>query len=287
MTGALIKSIMVPVRGDGMGANVLAHAAVVAKKFASRVQVVHCHPRADDLMPFGVVIPAAMRQQIEKAAQANVDVTAKQLSSEFKDIAAKLDLKEQNPGQDDASAVFVEYEGKQIDAVKHFGRLADLICIPQPEPERNLGANTLKTALFSSGRAVMMCPNGGSVPQDFCERVTFAWNGSLEASRAAALAMPLIETAQSVTILTSGESEHSASAEEFQVYLETRGVSSTVRRFAGHGVVGGQLLEETEAVGAGLLIMGAYHQSFERETVLGGNSQTVVSQSKKPVVLVH
>ena len=67
MTASALHTIMVPVRGDGKGDNVLAHAAVLAKRFGARVRVVHCHPKADDLMPYGVVIPAVLRRQIEEA----------------------------------------------------------------------------------------------------------------------------------------------------------------------------------------------------------------------------
>ncbi|MCR9089296.1 MAG: universal stress protein [Rhodobacteraceae bacterium] len=287
MTGSAIHTIMLPVREDGMGGNVLAHAAVVARQFGSRVRIIHCHPRPDDLMPYGVVIPKILRKQIEEAARANADTTADQLIAEFKSRAADLGLAEESHAAGKATARFIEYEGKQVDAVRHFGRLADLICVSQPDRESNLGANTLKTALFSSGRPVMMCPHADTVEEGFCRHVAIGWNGSLEASRAAALAMPLIEAADKVTILTTGDTEHSATADEFRRYLELRTVDSEIREFKGRGNVGDKLLGESTASGAGLLIMGAYHESYERETVFGGNSQTVVDRAEMPIVLVH
>ena len=41
------------------------------------------------------------------------------------------------------------------------------------------------------------------------------------------------------------------------------------------------------AKGADLLVMGAYHDSYERETIFGGNTQAVVDEATIPVVLVH
>lgn len=279
---------MLPVRDDGMGDSVLDHAAVIAKRFGARVRIVHCHPSPDDLMPFGVVIPSILRRQIEEAARTSADSSAAQIVEDYRARASALGLAEATDHQvGTASARFIEYEGKQVDAVRHFGRLADLICVPQPDKERNLGGNTLKTALFSSGRPVMMCPQSTPVPQDFCDHVAIGWNGSLEASRAAALAMPIIEAAGTVTILTTGDTEHTASADEFRRYLELRGVGSTIREFKGRGVVGQALLDQSTEAGAGLLVMGAYHDSYERETVFGGNSQVVVDNAQIPVVLVH
>lgn len=279
---------MVPVRGDGKGDNVFAHAAALARKFGARVRVVHCHPRTEDLMPYGVAIPSIMRKQIEEAAARNVDVTREKLTEEFRVLAKDLGLTEQEFEAGKPTARFIEYEGKQVDAVRHLGRLADIICVAQPDPGMNLGANTLKAALFSSGRPVMMCPHNDTVSEAMFDHVTIGWNGSLEATRAVAQSMALIESASSVTILSSYHSEHAATAEELQRYLELKSVNATIHVFkAKSGNVGLQLLEETQKVGAGALIMGAYHDSYERESVFGGNSQAVVQNAGIPVIMVH
>lgn len=283
-----LHTIMLPVRGDGKGDNVLAHAAILAKRFGARVRVIHCHPSAKDMMPFGVALPRVVREQIEKAAASGAEVTREELIKEFRGLAQLFGLEEQDFEAGKATARFIEYEGKQVDAVRHFGRLADLICVPQPDPQLNLGSNTLKSALFSSGRPVMMCPPQDKVAEDFADHVAIGWNGSLEASRAVALSMPLIAGAKSVTILSTGSTGHDASASQLQRYLELKSVDSTVRRFEASGSkVGAQLLTETEGAGAGTLIMGAYHDSFERESLFGGNSQVVVQEAKIPVVMVH
>ena len=283
-----LHTIMLPVRDDGKGDNVLAHAAILAKRDGARVRVVHCHPKTDDLMPYGVVLPKIVRQTIEQAAAQNVDVTRERLLEDFRGLIRLFGLAEQDYEPGKATSRLIEYEGKQVDAVRHYGRLADLICVPQPDPKMELGAQTLKTALFSSGRPVMMCPPQDSVADDFADHVTIGWNGSLEASRAVAMAMPLIAGAKSVTILSSGNTGHDATAEQLQRYLELKRIDSEIRVFdAKTGNVGNQLLSETKAVGAGLLIMGAYHDSYERESLFGGNSQAVVRKADFPIIMVH
>jgi nucleotide-binding universal stress UspA family protein len=283
-----LHTILVPVRGDGKGDNVLAHAAVPAGSFGSRVRVVYCHPRPQDMMPYGVAVPKMVRDQIEQAVAGGAEVARDALLDEFRALAKTLDLAEQayEPGK--ATARFIQFDGKQVDAVAHYGRLADLVCVPQPDPQLNLGANTLKTALFSSGRPVMMCPDQKIVAPDFADHIAIGWNGSLEASRAVAMSMPLIAAAKAVTILTSGESGHNAAADELKRYLELKEVASNTRAFTAKGTnVGRQLLTETEEAGAGTLVMGAYRDSYERETLFGGNSQAVVQNATIPVIMVH
>ncbi|MEM9909430.1 MAG: universal stress protein [Pseudomonadota bacterium] len=281
---------MLPVRGDGKGDAVFAHAAAIAKAFGARVRVVHCHPKPDDLMPFGAVIPAVMRSQIEGAAAGNVDLTRKQLMDEFHLQAKEQGLFVQDPEPGKPTTRFIEYEGKPADAVQRYGRLSDLICVPKPDAKLNLGANTLKSALYSSGRPVMMCPDERNVDAQFLDHVTVGWNGSLEATRAVAMTLPLLNNASRVTILSTGDmaTEQQPGAIHLQRYLELRGICSDVHLFKPAGKkVGGQLLEETRKVGAGLMVIGAFHDSYERETLFGGNSQAVVADADFPVVMVH
>ncbi|MEM7718845.1 MAG: universal stress protein [Pseudomonadota bacterium] len=283
-----LHTIMLPVRGDGKGDNVLAHAAVLARRFGARVRVVHCHPKSSDVLSYGVVIPKIVRRQIEEAMSSAAGVTEAQLLEEFRGLAAEFGLAEQayEPGK--ATARFIEFEGKQVEAVRTHGRLADLICVPQPDPKLNLGINTLKSALFSSGRPVMMCPEQDHVTDDFADHVAIGWNGSLEATRAVAMAMPLIASAQRVTILSGGLSQPAAGPEQLQRYFELKEVSAELRRFEAKSAnVGESLLDEAKSAGAGTLIMGAYHESYERESLFGGNSQSVVQSADLPVVLVH
>ena len=279
---------MMPVRGDGRGPFLFAHAAALAKRFGAHIKVVHCHPKAEDLMPHGVVIPAFLRKQIEKASEQSAESEEDAIHDLFSADAAKHGISEQEPEFNKATAKFYEFTGKQVDAVSHHGRLSDLICVPKPSREEDLGFNTLKAALFSSGRPVMVCPDTDQVKGDLGKHVAIGWNGSLEASRAAAMAMPLIENADKVTVLTGGKSEHAATAEEFRDYLGRRGVSADVVQFeAKKGNVGRQLLQKCDEISADLLVMGAYHERYERESLLGGNSATVVDEARIPVIMVH
>ena len=70
------------------------------------------------------------------------------------------------------------------DVVKHAGRLADLIVLPKPQNERNLGQSSLKSALYGAGRPVLMCPGQREPDETFAQHVAIGWNGSLPASRA-------------------------------------------------------------------------------------------------------
>lgn len=284
----MIRKILVPVRGDGKGDNVLAHAAALARRFKAHVAITHCRARPEDLLPFGVPIPGFLKKQLLEHAAGVADQEELGLQAEVRALADTLQLDMAGDSATDAAtASWVEEAGRQVDVIKRHGRLADLICVAKPDVDRNLGSNTLKAALFNTGRPVMMCPPTDAVPDNLGEHVAIAWNGSHEASRAVALTLGLTESAAAVTILTAGREVHGASTGDLLDYLRMRGISADVNRFTVKNNLGKELLGHTRDAGASVLIMGAYGDSHEAETVFGGNTQSVVDNATSPVVFVH
>ena len=285
----MIREILVPVRGDGKGDNALAHAAAIAHRHGAHIKVVHCRPRPTDLMPYGVAIPDFLRKQIVDHSYQVADQEEAGMRQELEVLARDLDLDlgQPNPGQK-ASASFVEEAGRQVDVIKRLGRLADLIVVPQPDRDRNLGHNTLKAALFHASRPILMAPMTHPAPKLLGEKVTLAWNGSAEAARALSQCKSLLRAADKIWVLTNGsDAGPGTTVKDLMAYLDLHGISAEVHQWSASQRVGRALLEATKELGADLMIMGAYGESHERETVFGGNTQTIVDTAKIPVVLNH
>ncbi|MGR3717043.1 MAG: universal stress protein [Thermohalobaculum sp.] len=285
-----IAKILVPVRGDGKGENVLAHAAAIARKHNAHIEAVHCRARPQDMIPSGVAVPPALRKQLETQVVELANAEEASLQEKFRAWLARLglDLVETGiPPRDRPSAGWCEEQGKQMDVIKRHGRLADLVAVAKPDRDRNLGVNTLKAALFSTGRPVLICPPAETAPQVLGERIAIAWNGSAEASRAVALALPLIQAADEIIVLDGGTGDHGASGDEFMRYLEIRGVKARREPVSGGDNPGRAILAAAAAAGADLLVMGAYSHSREHESVFGGATQHVVDRTTMPVIMVH
>lgn len=284
----MVRKIILPVRGDGKGDNVFAHAAALAKRFKAHVVVTHCRPRPEDLLPFGVPIPAFMKEQLLDQARKLADLEEEGLEGEFAELAKQFGLRmTDKPTGKSATVSWVEEAGRQVDVIKHHGRLADVICVAKPDRDRNLGTNTLKAALFNTGRPVLMCPAAEMPPKALGEKITIAWNGSTEAARAVALTLGIIEKAGDVTILSCGTEIHGANAEDLLAYFADRGISASVERFTAEKKISEELINRSKAAGADLMIMGAYGDSHEHESIFGGNTQYVVDNADIPVILVH
>jgi nucleotide-binding universal stress UspA family protein len=284
----MLRKILVPVRGDGMSETVLGHAAALAMHHKAHILVAHCRAQVEDLIPYSVPLPSFTRETIRKQAHELAEQEEAALRQELHRLAEARGLSETGtPDGTAATVTFIEEYGRMADVIAHNGRLADLIAVAKPDRDRNLGTNSLKSALFRTGRPVLMCPPDRDPPAEFGARIAIAWNGSLEATRAVALTLDLARAATSVTVLSGGKGEpHGATAEELLDYYALRGITAEIQRFDAKNP-GAALLDRTVEVGASLLVMGAYGHSHERETLFGGNTQAVVDGAKIPVVMVH
>lgn len=284
-----LRTILVPVRGDGKGEGILDHALSLAKRHNAHLEVVHCRPRPGDMIPYGVIVPSSLRETINTSAKALADEEEGRMRKLFADYCAKRGVEEVDAfpwPADRVTATWREVMGKQATVVGLRGRLADLIVVARPDRDQNLGLNTLQAALLESGKLVLMCP-----PQPVASvgaRIAVAWNGSREAARAMTAALPVLCKADSVAILASTDRELPVSAADAKTYLEAHGVSASVQGFKrGSESVPRLLLETAKKSGADCLLMGAYGQSRQLEMILGGVTQHVVDYGDLPVLFMR
>jgi len=285
----MLRKILVPVRGDGKGDNVLAHAAALARGFNAHIEITHCRAKPEDLLPFGVPIPAAVRAQLTQSSTELFDAEEAGLRAELEALAKTLNLTlTDKPTGSAVTASFVEESGRQIDVIRHHGRLADLIAVAKPDIDRNIGTNTLKAALFSTGRPVLMCPEtGGTVAEELGQNIVIAWDGSLEASRAVISTLPLLAAAKQVTIVTATGKPVSVTADELRDYLAAHDVSASVQIIEAKPNVARALLDTANKVGADMMILGAYSRNQELERLLGGTTQYIVDHATIPVIMTN
>lgn len=173
------------------------------------------------------------------------------------------------------------------------GRVSDLIALSirreVPGFDRALDA-----AVFDSGRPVLLVPVRRD--DDPLRHVAVAWNGSLEATRAVAAAMPLLHHADRVTLLSVQGHADPAFADEAGSFdldlveaLSWHGIRGDHRRINAGRASAGQALTDTAAhLDASLLIMGAYTHSRVTSAFLGGiTSHVLNSPPIFPVLVVH
>ncbi len=105
----------------------------------------------------------------------------------------------------DARAMGLTSEWRAADdsgptAIGIIGRAYDLIVMPQPGALPKMPESVFETALFDSGRPVLVVPPrfSGMVGK----KILFAWNGSTESAPAISLARPVTSGAEAIDVLS-------------------------------------------------------------------------------------
>ena len=242
---------------------------------------------AKDLMPQGIALNDFSRKVMIEQASELANRQEDHLRGILHRLAREFGLSEDATAQDMATCSFVEEQGRMADVVKHAGRLTDLIVLPKPQRERNLGQSSLKAALYGAGRPVLICPAQLQPDATFAKHVAIGWNGSLPAARAVASSLDIVHKADRVTILAGGKVQsHGPDVDELVAYYAQRGVTAEVMHFAGKDPAKG-LLKACKDIDASLLIIGAYSHSHETEMLFGGNTERIVDKTEMPILMAH
>jgi nucleotide-binding universal stress UspA family protein len=116
-----------------------------------------------------------------------------------------------------------------------------------------------------------------------------AWDGSPQAAHALRAALPFLDTAQSVHLLTVEEKakESSYPAIEASSYLSRYGIASLLHQVPARGSVEESLLAAVSGLGADLLVMGAFGHGSLRKMILGGVTRYILHEAQLPLLLCH
>jgi nucleotide-binding universal stress UspA family protein len=185
-------------------------------------------------------------------------------------------------------------KGPEADPVVH-ARYADLTILGQLDPDRGetewIRPRPERVGL-AAGRPVLVIPYAGHF-ENLGRRVVIAWNATREAARAVADAMPLLASAELVTVLTidprEGPDAHGeVPGADIAAHLALHGVTAQIERTVSGGLpVGEVLLSRIADLGADLLVMGLYGHSRARELLLGGATRTLLRSMTLPVLMSH
>lgn len=148
----------------------------------------------------------------------------------------------------------------------------------------------IEAALFESGRPVLMVP---PQHQGFSgRRILIGWDGSANAARAVAGAMPFLRAAEAVEIVSVvGEKDlsNSVPGADLARHLARHGIDVSVSTTAlgAKENVAEAIQREAAGFKAGLVVIGAYRHSRLREWLLGGVTQSLLKACRVPLLMSH
>ena len=279
-----MKTILVPMEPhDGMSA-VLETALLLARKRGSYIEG---FPLRFGISEFVAVDPAGSiplesyrQESAEEAAQARL------VFEGFMEKRGVPRAAGPKPGfswgwYDDAP------EGESF--VGSYGRVFDVTVLSRPDANTiGLHNRAIESGLFESGRPILLSPP--VPPKDIATNIMIHWNSSTEQARTTAFAMPLIEQAQRVTVLTvsGGQSVPGPTAEQLLKHLQRNGIAAKPMTIGLEGRNTGEaILRASKAEGCDLLVKGAFTQSRLRQMIFGGATSHILANAELPVLMAH
>jgi nucleotide-binding universal stress UspA family protein len=284
-----IRVILTPLFGDDADAAAAQAAFAITRRFDAHIEGLFARIDPLDTIPIvGEGVSPTVLDDLTGAAQAEMDKRASAARAHFEAArtAAGVEMAERPRGPGGSSARWSEITGRREEVIPRRARVSDLVVFgAQPSDSPELGA-AIETTLMAAGRPLLVAPKG---TQTIGLRVAIAWNDSAEASRALAAAMPFVEAANAVQVLTAetGRTRFDVT-EDLADYFEWRGILCERRAITpGDEPVGAALLRAAGEADADLLVMGGYGRSRLRELVLGGVTRHVLTHAQLPMLLAH
>lgn len=209
-------------------------------------------------------------------------------------VAARFDAQVKRSGRTGESRIVSSLDIDAPSVVALHARHCDLSILGQPEP--GVGAaysrSVIETVIFSSGRPCLLVPYIGA-GKNLGRNVMVAWDAGREAARAVNDALPLLERAASVTVLSvnphaSFDGHGEEPGADIALHLARHGVTVEVQQTRSDDIsIGDTILSRLADTGSDLLVMGAYGHSRLREMVLGGATRSTLEQMTVPVFMSH
>ena len=279
-----MKTILVPMERHDSNPSALETALLLARKYDSYIEGLALRWATADFVLGDISVPFPPESYLREVA-----AEAQRARQTFESFMQKHDVPRST--ENTRSLLFgwldEPLEGESV--VGSHGRVFDLIVMNRPDAQSTgLYLRALESGLFESGRPMLLSPP--SPPERIGTNVLIPWNGSTEQACAVALAMPLLEKAGRVTVLTvtGGTGVPGPSAEQMIRYLRRNGIPAEPRTVTLNGKNTGEaILAAAQGLSCDLLIKGAFTQSRLRQMIFGGATQHVTANAPLPVLLAH
>jgi nucleotide-binding universal stress UspA family protein len=280
-----MKTILVPTEQTSATEQALHCALLLAEKFGGRIEGFALRPAVAEMVAMDP--DAGMTMVAVKENDADMVRQAEEL---FRGFMQQRGVPQQSAEAPPATVAWAWNADAPSghDFVGSYGRVFDIIVLARPGEEWQSPAMvTLESALFESGRPVLIAPP--SAPRTLANNILIAWNRSTEQARTTAFAMPLLKRAERVTILTvEGATVAGPSGEDLARSLAAHGIAAaTITLPAGKGNAGETILRKAGELGCDLIVKGAYTQSRLRQMIFGGTTRHILTNADLPVLMAH
>ena len=228
-----IRKLLLPLTGTAAGEAALSTALIVARMWDAHVTALHVRVDSRDVAPLaGEGLSGAMIEEMMSATEKESTDRSNAVRAMFDRFVACHGVVVAEPHfRAGATADFTSITGREEDLVAQLARLADLTVVPHPEAGDDVSSSdALHAVLFDSGRPVLIAPQKAGAT--IGARICVAWNGTAESAAAVHAAIPWMQRAETVRVLSADEYQRRGpGAHELAGYLALHGIRPEIAQF--------------------------------------------------------
>ena len=236
------------------------------------------------------IVPSYVEAQI--SVDLMTDITEKALARAEETVASYRKMAEEAHVTLQTAVV----EGQIIPILREHSKYSDLLILGQDHPEDpdNASYGLADSLLFEGACACLVAPHSGklAIPG---KRALITWNASREAARALREAMPLLQRADTVVVLSSepddGNNELANGHPHAQAVLhllKSHGIEAVSSGISNPDMSPTDaIIAQAVEMNADLIVMGAYGHTRLREIILGGVTRDLLKRAPTCLLLAH
>ncbi len=184
-------------------------------------------------------------------------------------------------------ALWSERVGSPDKLLAIHGPVSDLIVVSRPASRTSkLARHFMLSSLLYTSQPVLIVPPRQKKPVG--QNIAIGWNDSNEAAASVAACMPMLQQAQTVTIIQGGVPDPvGPGVAQLKHYLAHYGVKTRLIKAERQLSHTEALLKGYRDAEADVLVMGAYSRSRFAQRLLGGVTEHMLHKAGIPVLLKH
>ncbi len=271
MTGVILAFLAQPEAAEAV---LLSTERLAALCGAARVNGLAIRlPPIETILPSEEVLTLHREARIREREGRRVDA----LRAAFDGWAAAL------PGGGPVTEWF-DVEAAAADALKEYGSRSDVIVLERPGDATERQA--VDGALFDAERPVLMVPTK-TAPAPFGRRVAVAWRDDPRTVKAVLAALRFLGAIEHIDVIAGVRD--GAAAPLLPAIFEEHGKPAVLHPMPlpAKGAFGAALLAKAHALGADMLVMGAFAHNPLHNLILGGVTNHMLAHADLPVFMRH
>jgi nucleotide-binding universal stress UspA family protein len=288
-----MKSLLIPIGGSDTDEPLFATALAAARPFSSHMNFLHVHvgpgqaavntPHTGFAM--GPALSNALRELNAKSQTRSIVA-----AQHFRDFCSesRVEICDVPGSTKGVTASWHEEDGYALEQILFRARHNDLVVVGRAKASNGLPADFLERLLVDCGRPVLIA---GSAPSPrLGGTVMVCWKETAEAARAVNAAMPFLQNAERVVVVSVAEDDDNPAEALTDVarQLAWNGVRSELRTVIPGGAgIPGLLSATAKECNADLVVLGAYGRSRMHEIWFGSCTQSVIRNAETSVLLMH